>query len=189
MSSSANTTISKEAMVAGFPAKIPSIEGEITLKELLRVFQHLIACAQSTVTSHDALNFLYLVVPATLWGLYSAAAYPQAPRNPGNIPLYHLQNTPLQNKVIKQAWLVAKKYWKEYQNMNKALTERFMSLLPTEYQLGYNKILIRDPNRIFEDTLNYFYNEYGQEDEVEIKQNKEKMRKQWHPRYGFQVLK
>ena len=58
--------------------------------------------------------------------------------------------------------------------MNKALTERFMSLLPTEYQLGYNKILIRDPNRIFEDTLNYFYNEYGQEDEVEIKQNKEK---------------
>ena len=58
--------------------------------------------------------------------------------------------------------------------MNKALTERFMSLLLTEYQLGYNKILICNPNRIFEDTLNYFYNEYGQEDEVEIKQNKEK---------------
>ena len=40
--------------------------------------------------------------------------------------------------------------------MNKALTERFMSLLPTEYQLSYNKILIHDPNRIFKDTLNYF---------------------------------
>ena len=110
MSSSSTATISKEAMVASFPAKIPSIEGEITLKELLRVFQHLIACAQSTVTSHDALSFLYLVVPATLWGLYSAAAHLQAPRNQGNIPPYHLQNTPLQNKVTKQAWLVATKY-------------------------------------------------------------------------------
>ena len=106
MSSSASTTISKEAMVAGFPAKIPSIEGEITLKELLRVFRHLIACSQSTVTGHDPLNFLYLVVPSELWGLYSAAAYPQAPRDPGNILPYHPQNSPIQNKVIKQAWLV-----------------------------------------------------------------------------------
>ena len=95
MSNSATTTISKESIVAGFPAKIPSIRGEITLKELLRVFRHLIVCSQSTITGHDPLNFLYLVVPATLWGLYSAAAYPQAPGNPGSIPPYHPQNTPI----------------------------------------------------------------------------------------------
>ena len=81
---------------------------------------------------------------------------PQAPGNSGMIPSYHPQNIALQTKVIKQAWLVAKKHYEEYQKMNKALTERFMSLLPTKYQLGYNKILTRDPNRIFEDTLNCF---------------------------------
>ena len=95
MSTSSTAAIIKEAMVADFPVKIPSIEGKIMLKELLRVFWHLIAFAQSTVTSHDALNFLYLIVPATLWGLYSAAAYPQVPRNQGNIPPYYRQNTPL----------------------------------------------------------------------------------------------
>ena len=98
MSCSSTTAIIKEAMVANFPVKIPSIEGRITLKELIPVFWHLIACAQSTLTSHDALNFLYLVVPATLWGLYSAAAYPQAPGNLDNIPPYHPQNTPQQKK-------------------------------------------------------------------------------------------
>ena len=117
MSSTVSTTISKEAMAAGFPARIPSTKGEITLKELLRVFWHLIVCAQSTVTSNGALNFLYLVIPQELWGLYSATAHPQALGNPGLIPSYHPQNTGLQNEVIKQAFLVAKKHWKEYLNI------------------------------------------------------------------------
>ena len=69
MSTTNAATITKEAMAAGFPTRIRVIEGEITLKELLRVFQHLIVCTQSTVTSHHALNFLYLVVPTELWSL------------------------------------------------------------------------------------------------------------------------
>ena len=72
---------------------------------------------------------------------------------------------------------MAKKHYKECLNMNKALTKRFMSLLPNEYQLGYNEILTRDSNRIFGETLNYFYTKCGQEDKVEIKENKEQMKK------------
>ena len=64
MANSSNGTISKDVMIAGFPPKIPSIEGQITLKELLRVFTHLIACAQSIVTEYNPFNFLFLVVPA-----------------------------------------------------------------------------------------------------------------------------
>ena len=45
--------------------------------------------------------------------------------------------------------------------MNKALTERFA----------------------------YFYDKYGQEDEIEIENNKDKMKAEWHPREGFEVLK
>ena len=178
MSATVSATITKEAMTAGFPARIPKIEGDITLKELLRVFQHLIACAQSTVTAYHAMNFLYLVVPAELWALYSNAAYPQAPGNPGAIPPYHQNNTPLQNEVIKQAFLSARKHYEEFISMNRALTERFLTLIPSEYVAGYNKVLVRDPNRIFGDTLNYFYTEYGQEDEMEIEENKDTMMKQ-----------
>ena len=54
---------------------------------------------------------------------------------------------------------------------------------------GYNEVLVRDPNRIFGETLNYFYTEYGQEDEMEIEENKDTMKQQWHPRDGFQLLK
>ena len=128
MSATAAATITKEAMTAGFPTRIPAIEGDITLKELLRVFQHLFVCAQSTVTSHHARNFLYLVVPTKLWALYSNTAYPQAPGNPGAIPPYHQNNTPLQNEVVKQAFLSARKHYEEYLHMNKALTERFFYL-------------------------------------------------------------
>ena len=67
--------------------------------------------------------------------------------------------------------------------MNKALTERSLSLLPIEHQLGYQEILTRNPNRRFEVTFNHFYNDFGQEDEVEMEDNKEEMRKTWHPRH------
>ena len=44
MMTGSNNTISKDVILAGFPAKIPSIEGLIRLKELLRAFTHLIEC-------------------------------------------------------------------------------------------------------------------------------------------------
>ena len=69
MANSTNQTISKDAMISGFLPKIPSIEGSITLKEVLRIFTHIIACAQSIVTAYNTYNFLFLVVPATLWNI------------------------------------------------------------------------------------------------------------------------
>ena len=49
--------------------------------------------------------------------------------------------------------------------------------------------MTHDPSRRFKVTFNHFYNEFGQTDEVEIEDNKENMKKPWHPREGFQVLK
>ena len=67
----------------------------------------------------------------------------------------------LQNQVIKDEWSVAKNYYDEDQNMNKALTERFLTLLPNEHSRGYSDILTRDPNRRFETTFVHFYSEFG----------------------------
>ena len=98
-------------MAAGFPPKIATIEGNITIKELLCMFKHLILYAQSTVTTWAALNFLYLVVPALLWGLYSLDVYPNPPQQPAIIPPYHQLNTQLQNQIIQDAWQLAQTYW------------------------------------------------------------------------------
>ena len=69
MATNTHQTISKDAMIASFLAKIPPIEGAVALKELLRVFTHLIACAQSTVTVYNMYNFLFLVVQGTIWNI------------------------------------------------------------------------------------------------------------------------
>ena len=176
-------------MIAGFPSRIPIIEGPITLKELIRVFQHMIECAQSTVTAYHVLNFTVLVVPRTIWGLYSNEQYPDPPRQPSTNPPYADFGNPIQNQMIKDEWAMHKKYYEEDQNMNMALNERFLAHLPSEHQRGYREVMIRDPNRRFEATFLHFYTESGQEDEVEIEENKENMKKEWSTRDGFQMLK
>ena len=45
-----HTVDSKATMLAGFPAKIALIEGDPTLRELIRILQHLMNCAQSHFT-------------------------------------------------------------------------------------------------------------------------------------------
>ena len=189
MANSSSNAISKDVMLASFPTKIPSIEGQITLKELLRCFTHLIECAQLSVTEYNELNFLFIVVPQNLWNIYTNTPYPADPVNPGAIPPYQAGMPPAQIQLIKDAWNAAKKYHEEHQHMNKALTERFMTILPREHQLGYQAILTRNPNRPFKDTFDYFFNEFATQDEVEIEDNKDEMKKPWKISEGFQVLK
>ena len=104
-----------------------------------------------------------------------------APQQPGNIPPYHPLNTLLQNKMIKQALQLARKHFKENQNMNK--------LLPNKYQLGYSKILTHKPNRILKPPSITSITNTGKEMKLRSNKNKEGMKKPWHPREGFQILK
>ena len=81
-------TISKEAMLAGFPSAVPALDGDISPMELLRVFRHLIECAQSTTTPYHELNVLFLVVPPSVWPVYSNGPRPTPPIRPGTNPSY-----------------------------------------------------------------------------------------------------
>ena len=67
-----------------------------------------------------------------------------------------------------------KKHFEEDQNMNKALTGCFLELEPAAQRQGYKDILVRDSNRRFEITFTYFYDNYRQEDEIELENNKDK---------------
>ena len=61
--------------------------------------------------------------------------------------------------------------------------------MPSAQRQGYKEILVGDPNHRFEATFAYFYDEFGQEDEIEIENNKDKVKAEWHPRDRFEVLK
>ena len=91
--------------------------------------------------------------------------------------------------MFKDQWAVNKKYVEEEQNMNKALTKHFLQLMPVTQHQGYKDILVRDPKRRFEATFAYFCGEFVQEIEIEIENNKDKMKAEWHPRDGFEALK
>ena len=77
--SNSHQTISKEAMLAGFPDAVSAIDGNISPVELLHVFRQLIECAQSTITAYHELNFLFLVVPPSVWPVYSNGPRPTNP--------------------------------------------------------------------------------------------------------------
>ena len=87
-------------MFAGFPDKVLTIEGKICPKEVLSVFQHLIECAQLMTTTYHDRNLLFLVVSATIWGVYSNRPYPTAPIRLGKDPPY-ANIDPIQNQMIK----------------------------------------------------------------------------------------
>ena len=76
-------TITKEAMAARDLTKILSIEGTIILKAPLCVFWHMIDCAQNIVTKKYLFNFLFLVLSATIWNIYSNEPYLMPPGCPG----------------------------------------------------------------------------------------------------------
>ena len=64
--------------------------------------------------------------------------------------------------------------------MNKALTERFLSIFADEHRRGYNTTIISNPNRTFGNTFSHFYEQCGIRDEAEIEQNRDDMRKPWN---------
>ena len=158
MASSLHHSTSKEETITGFPPQVAGITGDPTLRELLRVFRHMIECAQSQMTNYYILNWLFLVVPANMWTIYhSTSPYPDPPGFPGNAPSYDNGGGNTQNATIRDQWQLNNKNWAEDLNMNKALTERFLALIPQEHRTTYNVSLIRDPNRRFGVTFQHFY--------------------------------
>ena len=73
------TIISKETITAGFPPTIQQITGTPTLGDLFRAYRHLMYCAQSQFTAYHTLNWLFLVVPPTMWYMHSVDPYPVEP--------------------------------------------------------------------------------------------------------------
>jgi hypothetical protein len=76
----------------------------------------------------------------------------------------------------------------EYENMNCALTECFLSMVSVEHSQSYYALLIVETNSLFVETFQYFYDLFGDYDEREIEANHDQMKQPWDTQLGFQML-
>ena len=127
-----------------------------------------------------------------MWQYYTSDApdlYPAPPAYPGDAPPYDNNGSPVANTVIRETWQSNQKGYSECMHMNKALTERFLSIFANEHRRGYNATIVSNPNRTFSNTFAHFYKQFGIRDEAKIEQNRDNMRKPWNVADGWEVLK
>ena len=73
---------SKETLIAGFPKKIQSIQGDPALRGLIMLFRHMIECSQNKCTIYSILNWLFLAFPVNIRPLYApGTVYPVNPQH------------------------------------------------------------------------------------------------------------
>ena len=127
-----------------------------------------------------------------MWQYYNGDApncYPDPPTYLGDAPPYDDNSSAVANTVIRKTWQSHQKDYTECIHMNKALTERFLSIFANKHQRGYNATIIYDPNRNFGNTLTHLYEQFGIRDEAEIDQNRDNMRKPWNIADRWEVVK
>ena len=66
---------SKSDMFAAFPEVVEIIQGEPTMREFLRVLQHLMLSAESHEYSNSKLNFLHVCLNKELYAVHTTDAY------------------------------------------------------------------------------------------------------------------
>jgi len=130
MTGSLHPIRTKEQLTAGFPTIVPAITGDVNLKEIIRLWQHIKRCAHQTETNFDAQNFLYVVLPPGLRPYFSTRQYPAAPLDPGTNPSYNGGADATANTTIRDLWQLDYKYHEEHKHINTTLVDRFLKLLP-----------------------------------------------------------
>ena len=103
--------------------------------------------------------------------------------------MYINGGAPEQNTTICDMWQGNMRTWLNWSNTNKALIQRFLSLIPQEHGDLYSLTLIGNPNGTFQECFKYFYKEYGIKDESEIEDSCDGIKKPRNPAEIFEVLR
>ena len=114
---------------AAFPS-IPNIhDGPHTLKTLLSIQQHMINCAQSFRVNGRPLGLLNLAIPAQVYVLYTADAYPARTADPGNMPQFANNAGPIARLNTENLFAVQYRSHHNEKNMDEALIDRMYTML------------------------------------------------------------
>jgi len=189
------TPTSVTDMKAAFPTPPEHLRviGTPTLTDFIQILIFIARCAQthkSTISPN--MNLLYVAVPPGVYAHYTREAYPYGmypyPPSPLDVPNFAGANGGTARKNIKIQHALEVKRYTDVQNMNTALIDTFLELMPPSAKIAYNDIRISNPNAVFREMFEWFLNKYGETQAIDRKKNIDSMTAPWSPNDGFDSL-
>ncbi len=118
---------------------------------------------------------------------YPVDCYP-FPANVPNVPNY-AGSINLNNRAARKCThgMVLKKCNNIF-NMNAALINTFLDLIPVAFKQAYKQKRMEDPNTIFREMFDWFIFKYSCTSAEDCKANRTVMASEWHPSMGFELL-
>ena len=172
-------------MLDGFPEAPPVETGELDIHALIRIYKHLISCAQSHDTPFDPMKYLCVCVPPNLYANHTSAAYPIHPENPGVNADYAGDSNDTERATTLALWEHDNMIYTDIRTMSNALIHRFLSLLRSDDKEEYEEHHITNPNETFQECFQWFVDNFGDTDEPERERNRERMKKPWAMQDGW----
>jgi hypothetical protein len=185
---------SSATMHAGFPTPPEPTLGAPNLFILNDLLQYICKCAQThKSTISKMMNLLYVAVDPGLYTHYSAGeAYPVAnypfPIDVNKVPDFSACNKDNDCLTAKNTHAILLKTCNDVINMNAALINTLLNLIPTAFKLLYEQERMMNPNAVFRQCFNWFVTKYGRTSAKDRETNRTAMAADWHPSMGFGVL-
>ena len=147
-------------MYAAFPEPVSPTPGKPDVRELIRILQHLMVCAQLCKTPLSLQNFLFLTLLENIWTAYRREQYPILPNPLPPIANYEGAVDDSDRATTKAEWELSKKTFDECINMNAALVTRFLSLINPTFRTCYGLTQLSYPNAHFLNVFDFFMQKY-----------------------------
>jgi len=181
-------------MRLAFPKPPDPSLGTPNLFVLNDLLQYMCKCAQTHKSPiSKRINLLYVAIDNTLYAHYAGAeAYPDGdypfPPEPDDVPDYTGAVDANARAAIKMTHGMAQKRCNDIVNMNTALIDAFLDLIPVAFRQSYAQIRMENPNSVFREMFAWFVTKYGRTSAEDRAANRNAMGLEWHPSQGFELL-
>ena len=180
-------------MKAGFPPLPPPVVGQPTLLSLVTLITYMAQCAQThRIPISPTMNLLYTAVDENMYANFTNEAYPHGkypfPPEVPDVPDYALCFTEKDRARVKTEHAIAQKTRADVINMNAALCDTFLSLIPKTFQAAYDHKHLNNPNSVFVEMFEFFVAKFGASTPEDHEDNRQRMAADWHPSQGFETL-
>ena len=105
--------MTKPEMYAAFPEPVSPIPGKPDVRELIRILQHLMFCAQSCNTTLSLQKTLFLTFPENIWIANTREKYPVLLNPLPPIVNYEVSVDASDRSTTKSEWELSKKTFDE----------------------------------------------------------------------------
>ena len=147
--------MTKPEIYAAFPEPVSLLTGKPDVRELIRILQQLILCAQYCKAPLSLQIVLFLTLPENILIVNTREKYPVLPNPPPPIANYNRSIDASDRATTKEEWELSKKTFDECINMNSALVTRFLSFINPTFKTYDELIQLSNPNAPFLNVLIY----------------------------------